>query len=44
MVPFAFPFDRDPDSLSRELAKMAARFGTTVAEGERWKELSLIHI
>jgi len=38
VVPFAFPFDRDPDLLSRELAKMAARFGTTVAEGERWKE------
>ena len=38
VVPFAFPFDRDPDFLSRELAKMAARFGTTVAEGERWRE------
>ena len=38
VIPFAFPFDRDPDSLSRELAKMAARFGTTVAVGERWKE------
>lgn len=38
VVPFAFPFDRDRDFLSRELAKMAACFGTTVAEGERWKE------
>ncbi|HQU13536.1 MAG TPA: 2-hydroxyacyl-CoA dehydratase, partial [Thermodesulfobacteriota bacterium] len=38
VVPFAFPFDRDPGVLSRELAKMAERFGTTVAEGERWKE------
>ena len=38
VFPFAFPFDRDPDFLSRELGKMAARFGTTVAEGERWKE------
>lgn len=38
VVPFAFPFDRDPGLLSRELEKMAARFGTTVAEGERWKK------
>jgi benzoyl-CoA reductase/2-hydroxyglutaryl-CoA dehydratase subunit BcrC/BadD/HgdB len=38
VVPFAFPFDRDPDFLERELAKMAARFGTTLAEGERWKQ------
>lgn len=37
VVPFAFPFDRDPDLLSRELAKMAERFATTVAAGERWK-------
>jgi len=37
VVPFAFPFDRDPGFLSREMEKMAARFGTTVAEGERWK-------
>lgn len=38
VVPFAFPFDRDPDFLSRELTKMATRFGTTVAEAERWKK------
>ncbi len=38
VVPFAFPFDRDPDFLSLELAKMSARFGTSIAEGERWKE------
>ena len=37
VVPFAFPFDRDPDLLSLELGKMAARFGTTVDDGERWK-------
>ncbi len=38
VLPFAFPFDRDPDVLSRELSKMAARFGTTVDEAERWKD------
>jgi len=38
VVPFSFPFDRDPDFLSRELAKLAARFGTTTAEGNRWKD------
>ncbi len=37
VVPFAFPFDRDPGVLSMELAKMAARFGTTVRESEAWK-------
>ena len=37
VVPFAFPFDRDPDFLSLELSKMAARYGTTVAEAEGWK-------
>ena len=37
VVPFAFPFDRSPDSLSLELSKMAARYGTTVAEAEGWK-------
>ncbi|MEW6721330.1 MAG: 2-hydroxyacyl-CoA dehydratase family protein [Thermodesulfobacteriota bacterium] len=38
VVPFAFPFDRDPGSLSLELSKMADRFGTTLPEAERWKE------
>jgi len=38
VVPFAFPFDRDPGALALELAKMADRFGTTLAESERWKE------
>jgi len=33
VVPFAFPFDRDPDLLSRELAKMAARFGRRSPRG-----------
>lgn len=37
VVPFAFPFDRDPDALALELAKMAARFGTTVEASETWK-------
>jgi len=38
VVPFAFPFDRDPQALSLELAKMADRFGTTLRESERWKK------
>ena len=37
VVPFAFPFDRDPDYLSLELSKMASRYGTTVPEAEEWK-------
>ncbi len=37
IVPFSFPYDRDPGFLSRELAKMARRFGTTVARAERWR-------
>jgi len=37
VVPFAFPFDRDPGALSLELSKLADRFGTTLAESERWK-------
>lgn len=37
VVPFAFPFDRDPDALSMQLSKMAARFGTTLEESEAWK-------
>ncbi len=37
VVPFAFPFDRDRDTLSMELSKMAARFGTTIGDAERWK-------
>lgn len=38
VTPFAFPFDRDPDFLSLELNKMAARFGTTVGAAEWWKK------
>jgi benzoyl-CoA reductase/2-hydroxyglutaryl-CoA dehydratase subunit BcrC/BadD/HgdB len=38
VTPFAFPFDRDPEFLSLELVKMAARFGTTVGAAERWKK------
>ena len=37
IVPFSFPYDRDPGFLSRELAKMARRFGTTVGRAERWR-------
>jgi len=37
VVPFAFPFDRDPDALARELDKLAGRFGTTVKASEAWK-------
>ena len=37
VLPFAFPFDRDPDALSLELSKMAKRFGTTLSEAQRWK-------
>ncbi len=37
VVPFAFPFDRDPDFLSSELAKMASRFGTDLDAAEAWK-------
>jgi benzoyl-CoA reductase/2-hydroxyglutaryl-CoA dehydratase subunit BcrC/BadD/HgdB len=37
VIPFAFPYDRDPGHLSLELTKMAARCDTTVAEAEGWK-------
>ncbi len=37
IVPFSFPYDRDPAFLSRELHKMARRLGTTVARAERWR-------
>ena len=37
VIPFAFPFDRDPDSLSVELSRMAKRFGATLPEAQRWK-------
>jgi len=36
--PFSFPFDRDPDLLSLEIRKMAARFGTDVSRAESWKK------
>jgi benzoyl-CoA reductase/2-hydroxyglutaryl-CoA dehydratase subunit BcrC/BadD/HgdB len=38
VTPFAFPFDRDPGFLSRELRKMAGRFGTTVGAAEGWRK------
>jgi benzoyl-CoA reductase/2-hydroxyglutaryl-CoA dehydratase subunit BcrC/BadD/HgdB len=38
VIPFAFPFDRDPDFLARELQKMAGRFETTTAAAETWKK------
>ena len=37
-VPFAFPFDRDPAFLANELSKLAARFGSSLNDGEQWKE------
>lgn len=37
VAPFAFPFDRDPEFLSRELQKMAGRFGATIPDAEAWK-------
>jgi benzoyl-CoA reductase/2-hydroxyglutaryl-CoA dehydratase subunit BcrC/BadD/HgdB len=37
VIPFAFPFDRDPATLSLEISKLAARLGTTVPEAEGWK-------
>ncbi|MBI5577506.1 MAG: 2-hydroxyacyl-CoA dehydratase [Deltaproteobacteria bacterium] len=38
VVPFAFPFDRDPDLLSLELRKLSRRFGTTVPRAESWRK------
>ncbi|NJD61220.1 MAG: 2-hydroxyacyl-CoA dehydratase [Deltaproteobacteria bacterium] len=38
VTPFAFPFDRDPEFLSRELAKMAGRFGATIGGAEAWRD------
>ena len=37
VLPFAFPYDRDKDTLSLELSKMAQRLGTTLSEAQRWK-------
>lgn len=37
IAPFAFPYDRDPASLAREIRKMADRFGATVEEAEKCK-------
>lgn len=37
VVPFAFPFDRDAGALSREIASLARRLGTTAAAAARWK-------
>jgi benzoyl-CoA reductase/2-hydroxyglutaryl-CoA dehydratase subunit BcrC/BadD/HgdB len=38
VTPFAFPFDRDPEFLARELAKMAGRFGATLGDAESWRD------
>jgi benzoyl-CoA reductase/2-hydroxyglutaryl-CoA dehydratase subunit BcrC/BadD/HgdB len=38
VTPFAFPEDRDPRFLAREIRKLAARFGTTTAAAARWKK------
>ncbi len=37
IVPFSFPYDRDPRTLSLEIRKLAGRFGTTVARASAWK-------
>ena len=37
VVPFSFPYDRDPQALSLEIRKLAERVGTTVARAEAWK-------
>jgi benzoyl-CoA reductase/2-hydroxyglutaryl-CoA dehydratase subunit BcrC/BadD/HgdB len=37
IAPFAFPYDRDPGSLSIEIRKMADRFGASDADAQRWK-------
>ncbi|MCL2103013.1 MAG: 2-hydroxyacyl-CoA dehydratase [Syntrophorhabdaceae bacterium] len=37
VLPFAFPFDRDPNALSLELSRMAERFGVNLSEARRWK-------
>jgi benzoyl-CoA reductase/2-hydroxyglutaryl-CoA dehydratase subunit BcrC/BadD/HgdB len=36
--PFAYPHDRDPAQLRREMEKLARRLGTTLAAGERWRD------
>jgi benzoyl-CoA reductase/2-hydroxyglutaryl-CoA dehydratase subunit BcrC/BadD/HgdB len=33
-IPFAYPYDRDPAALSREMARLALDLGTTVEEAE----------
>jgi len=38
IVPFSFPYDRDPRTVSLEIRKLARRFGTTVARGEAEKK------
>ncbi len=34
-IPFAYPWDRDPDLLSREISRLARELGTTVEEAGR---------
>ncbi len=37
VLPFAFPFDRDPGVLSMELRKLSRRLGATASGAEGWK-------
>ncbi len=33
-IPFAYPYDRDPEQLHREISRLAATFGTTINAAE----------
>lgn len=33
-IPFAYPYDREPDLLLREISRLASAFGTTIDEAE----------
>jgi benzoyl-CoA reductase/2-hydroxyglutaryl-CoA dehydratase subunit BcrC/BadD/HgdB len=34
-IPFAYPYDRDPETISREIGRLASELGTTLYEAER---------
>ena len=38
-IPFAYPYNRDPESLYREIAFLAAEFGTDVDAAERMRKV-----
>ncbi len=37
-IPFAYPFNRDPEILSREISSLASELGTTVDAAEKMRE------